>query len=257
MATNIIKTSDAAIYGRDYGATGAAEDEWLKQRESTAGDRNAVQGGMSWANKEAQDAQNRVGVYEDKGLADQFAGGANGNQDRAIQDAYNLASGRTPSAAAYELQAGLDRGSRGQAAVARGARGSAGLAVATGNANSNVSNMQQNAFTQGGIQRAQDMTYGRGLLASMTGQQRDQALARLGQANQVGQYNAQQNDKYGLQMGQAGLALGGAAVAQNNQDQRNYDDQMAPQRAQDEANQQHQLWESEHEKQAIAANKDA
>lgn len=202
MATAIAHIDPAARYGRN---NDLANEAWNHQQDNDQQQKNSASN-AGYAQGAAQTGAGFTGGAENGGLANTEANSRYGAQSGAIGLAGTMARGNTPSQAAYQLQSGLDQGSAQQAAMARGARGSAALATADANANANVSNMQQNAFSQAGILRANEMAAGRGLYGSLSGQQRDQDQQRLQQANDMAQFNAQQHDKYTV--GMAGMATG-------------------------------------------------
>jgi hypothetical protein len=153
-----------------------------------------------------------------------------------------------------QLQSGLNQASAQQQAMGRSARGGAALATAGSNMQANTANLQQNAYSQGGLLRSKDMALGRGMLGTGLGQQQAQDQQRLGMANQLNQFNADANDRFSLGMGQAGVGLGGAANAQNQTDLAWHQGGMQSVEAQSEAEQQRQRWLSNSRSQAVAAN---
>jgi hypothetical protein len=163
----------------------------------------AGMGGSFW--QEAQDPYGSM-AYENQELSNREAQSRDYDQAGAMELARGAAMGQAPSAAAYQMQAGLNAAGAQQAAQAGGARGAAGLAMAQGNAASNVANMQQNAFTAAGQLRAQEMAEARGLYGGLAGQMRQQDQNRLGMGNQMSQFNS----TIGLQrqMGFGNMALG-------------------------------------------------
>ncbi len=164
--------------------------------------------------------------------------------------------GQAPSAAAYQLQAGLDQGLAQQQSMGRSARGAAGLATAESNAGYNSGAMQQNAFTQGGMLRSQDMAAGRGLYGSLLNDQRGQDANALGEANKMSQFNANQYDQYRNQMGNADVAFGSVANGQNGNDLDNWNRGMSPVYAQDDMNQQGQEWQYDDANHRAADNRE-
>jgi hypothetical protein len=144
------------------------------------------------------------------------------DQAGAMQLARDAAMGNAPSEAAYQLQAGLDAASASQASMAGGARGSAALALGQGNAAYNTANLQQQAFTQAGQLRAQEMANARGLYGSLSGQQREQDQNRLSLGNQMSQYNASLNDQQAYNQGMLGVQYGNLANNQSQVDQAYY-----------------------------------
>jgi hypothetical protein len=256
----------AANYGRpagtidDPGGMGGANkarDEWWNRKADNDAQQGMVNGAAGYANQQAGLGQDRGPMaIEDQALSNQEASGAGGHQQGAIGLAGTLARGQQPSQAAMQLQAGLNQSSAMQQSMAAGARGGAALATAGANMGANTAALQQNAWTQGGLLRSRDMAAGRGMLGTGLGQQQAQDQQRLGQANQLGQFNADLNDKYSLGMGQAGVGLGGAANAQQQTDLAWHQGGMTPVEAQSEAQQQQQRWEGDAERQRVAARKE-
>lgn len=253
-----------ATYGRpagtqeDPGGIGGsikARDEWWQGQKRNDADQAGIAGGAGYAQGQANLGQERgATAHEDQGLSNNEASGAGGHQQGAIGLAGTLARGSQPSQAALQLQDGLRMASSQQKAMAGSARGGAALATAGANAQANISNLQQNAWTQGGLLRSRDMAAGRGMLGTGLGQQQAQDQARIGQANQMGQYNAEANDKYSLGMGNAAVGLGDVANQQQQQDFQWYQGGMQSVDAQSEADQQRQRWLADAERQKIAAN---
>lgn len=140
-------------------------------------------------------------AYEDTGLSlnEEMA---RGDQAGAVTLSREAAMGLAPSQAAYQLQAGLDQASNQQLSQAASARGLGAMAVAGGNAAGAIGNLQQNAFTEAGRLRAQEMAEARGMYGSLSGQMRGADQQRLNMGNQMGQYNAGLNEQYGQRMGQ-------------------------------------------------------
>ncbi len=238
-----IHTPKAAQYGDEPGGEDKARQEWLDQMGANDAEQAGIASGMSYADKVAADpGKYRPNAEEDAGLAGQFSSGASGHQQGAIGLARSMASGQAPSQGAYQLQAGLTQGLAQQRAMAGSARGGAALATAGSNQGYNASNMQQNAYTAGGLLRSQDMAAGAGMYGTLAGQQREQAAARLGMGNEMAQFNAEGRDKYGLQMGQAGIGFGDAGNMAAGRDLSNYGQGMNPIKAQTEANQGGQSW---------------
>jgi hypothetical protein len=244
--------TQAANYGNTPDGAVKARDEGLNRLGNNDVDQAAIQGGADYANGQA--ANGRPGATMDPTAANNQASGANGNQAGAIELARRQAMGQSPSQGAYQLQAGLNQASRQQSALAAGARGSAALATGQANQQANTANLQQNAFAGAGMLRSQDMAAGRGLYGSLTGQQRTQDQGALGMANEFGQANQKAGDNYRLGMGQAGVAFGGVANAQQGSDFNNANNAMDPMYAQDDAHQDERVWDAEHRKQAAAAN---
>ena len=143
-------------------------------------------------------------AFENQYLSDNEAMSRDFDQAGALQLAREAAMGQGPSAATYQLQQGLDRGLQQQQALAGSARGAGALALAGANANAAGAQMQNQAATQAGQLRAQEMQQAQQLYGGLSGQQREQDLARLGQGSQMSQYNAGLNDQYRLGMGNLG-----------------------------------------------------
>ena len=253
----------AATYGRpkgtidDPGGMGGAQkarDEWWAGQGQNDIQQERVTSGGAVAGQMSADAQTAgPAVNENRLYAEREASGAGGHQAGAINLASRLAAGNTPSAAAMQLQRGLNTATAQQTAMGRSARGGAAIASAGSNAAANTANLQQNAFTQGGLLRARDMSQGRGLLGSALGQAQSQDEARMGEANRVGQFNSQFRDQSALNWGNAALGLGEVENAQQSQDLDWYRGGMAPVEAQSEADQQAQRWEYDRRKAARAA----
>lgn len=254
MAEIKISTPGAAIYGRKPSGDQVSRDEIMGHAAENDADQANINSGMNYANSEAQKAQTRVGAAEDVGLSNNVAGGANGNQAGAITLARRLATGSQPSAAAYQLQSGLNQATAQQTALGRSARGSAAIATAGANAGYNNANLQQSAFAQGGLLRSRDMATGRGLYGGLVGQAREQDTARIGMANEMSQFNAAQNDKLGLQMGQAAVGFGDVANQQGGSDLNYHQRGMQPINAQAEAEQARRHWLAQGQKTAVANN---
>ncbi len=258
--------TEQAYYGRPTGQSGDplgikkandARDEWWAGQGKNDQQQTWTQSGANYAQEQGALGQDRgATAQQDRGLANNVYGGAGGHQQGAVGLADQMARGSAPSAAAYQLQAGLNQATDQQSSMARSARGGAALATAGANQQANTAALQQNAFTQGGLLRSRDMAQGRGMLGSMLGQQRDQAGQLLGQGNRLNQDNAQRNDAYALGMGNAGVQLGDVANQQQAQDLQWYQGGMQPVDAQSQADQQHQEWNADAEKQRLAAREE-
>lgn len=166
--------------------------------------------GMGWAQGESMRDRGATAV-EDQELSDREAQSRYGDQAGSLMLAREAAMGQAPSQAAYLMQAGLDRSLANQQAMAGGARGAAGIALAQGNAQSNAAAVQNQAYTQAGAMRADEMAGARGLYGGLAGQQRQQDQNRLGMGNEMSRYNAGANDQYRMGMGQLGLGYYGAS----------------------------------------------
>lgn len=164
-----------------------------------------------WYRNAAVDAQGRL-VTENAQLAGN-EGLSRGEQQGATDLARDAAMGNAPSEAAYLMQHGLNQGVAQQQSQMASARGAGALANAQGNASANIAAMQNNTYTQAGALRAQEMAQARGMYGSLAGQMRGADQARLGQSNQMAQFNRQANDQYSLGLGN--LAGDRAKLAQN------------------------------------------
>ncbi len=255
MGNTVINTAPVAMYGDDPNGATKARDEWWKQMGNNDGDQNAVNGAMGYANSQSQGGY-AGGQQENAGLASNEASGAGGHQQGAIGLAGTLARGQAPSAAAYQLQSGLRQGLAQQQSFAQSARGGAALATAGANANANSAAQMGQAYTAGGMLKSRDMAAGRGMLASLTDQQRQQSNQRLGQANEFNQGQTELADKNALGMGQAAVGFGNMANAANGQDLQAYNAGMGVVDAQSEAYQAQKIALANHRKQAVAANEE-
>lgn len=255
MADVTINVPGAANYGRTPGGANAARDEWWNQMSQNDGRQGANLDAQRWAQQQSVNGTGQQAQVDPR-LAGNAGSGAAGNQAQATGLARSMAYGNSPSQAAYQLQAGLDSSSRQQQAMSRSARGGAALATAGRDGAANTSNLQQNAFSQAGLLRAQDMANGRSLYGSMLGQQREQSTALLGMQNEMDQFNAQQKDRYRLGMGQAGLQLGQVGNQQGELDLSNYQQGMNPVNAQTQAQQQYQQWLDSARRQSVSGNQE-
>ncbi len=254
MGNTVIQVPDAARYGRTQNGAETARDEWWGRMGAGDQQQGVIAGALGTVNNAAATGAGHTTAVEDGSLVDNEASGAGGHQNAALGMAQSLASGNQPSQAAYQLQSGLNQASAQQSAAARGARGGAALATADANRAANVSNLQQNAYAQGGLLRSKDMAAGRGMLTSGLAQMRDQDNARLGQGNEFGQFNAGAENGYKLGMGNAAVGIGAAADAYEGLDKQNYDAGMNPIKAQTEGEQGFKRWISSGNRQAVAAN---
>lgn len=255
MAETIIKyNTPPAQYGNSPTGAMDARNEGMGRLANNDPAQRAIGGGMAYANGEA--VNGRPGADMDQTAANNQASGADGNQAGAIELARRQAMGTSPSAAAYQLQAGLTQGLAQQTSMSRGARGGAALATAQSNAGYNQGAMQQNAYTQGGMLKSQDMATGRGIYGSLTNQKRGQDQAAVGMANEFSQANQHAADNYQLGMGNAAVGFGGVANAQNGADFSNAQNAMDPVWQQDDANQDAQGWLAAQRQATAAANKE-
>lgn len=198
-------------YGGGYGADQLAQF-------GINGMTNAGQG-ASWAQQQAMGRRGPQ-AYESQGLSNLEYQARQGDQAGSLQLAREAAMGLAPSAAAFQMQAGLDQSLANQQAMVGGARGGAGLALASANQGANAANLQSQAFNAASQLRANEMAQGRQLYGQLSGQMREQDQARLGMGNQMGMFNANLNDQYRMGMGNMANqrdanALGWYNAAQN------------------------------------------
>ena len=179
-------------YGGQYGADNLAE-YGLNHAAGAAGQSNYFMG-------QARTQRGPVAM-ENQDLSNRESEARYGDQNGAIQLSREAAMGQAPSEAAYMMQQGLDRGLANQQALAGGARGMAGLAMAGSNAAANSGALQNQAFTAAGQMRAGEMAQARGQYGQLAQGQREQDLGRLNMGNQMGQFNATNNNQYQLGMG--------------------------------------------------------
>lgn len=185
------------------GVVGAADSaNWWKNQAQTP------RGAMSWENQE---------------LSDREAQTRYGDQSGAIQLAREAAMGMAPSAAAYQMQSGLDQSLAAQQAQMGGARGAAGVALAGGNAAANSASLMNQTYNQAGQLRAQEMASAMGLYGGLSGQQRSQDLERLGQSTQNTQFNVGANDQYALGAGGVANQYGQQGIGWYGQSAHGYD----------------------------------
>ncbi len=235
---------------RSGGATGAAQ-EWENLNAKNAYAKNGLGAGADIA---ANSSGSRVN--EDPGLSNQFAGGANGNVSGATGLARSMAEGQMPSAAAYQLQAGLNQGLAQQQSIGNSARGGAALATAQSNAQNNSAAMQQNAYSAAGQLRAQEMATGRGLYASLTDQTRGLSNDRLTQANDVTAGNGARADNFNLNMGGAAVGIGQVENRFNGQELNNDIRGHAPSVANDDAEEDYRVYLANKEANRVRDNKE-
>lgn len=143
----------------------------------------------SWASGMARNQGPQA--FENQQLSDNEATSRGYHQEGALNLALKGALGNQPSEAAYQLQSGLDKSIAGQNSFAGSARGAAGIANASANAGANVANLQNQAFTEAGRLRAQEIAGYTGMYGQLAGQQREQDQSRLGMGNAMSQFNAQ------------------------------------------------------------------
>lgn len=178
------------------GYDGAAAD-YASIGQQGIGKSNAM---ADWAQGQAQ--QTGPQAFENQQLSNNEATSRGYHQEGALNLALQGALGNQPSVAAYQLQSGLDRALANQSAIAGGARGAAGLATAQQNAAAAGANLQNQAFTEAGRLRAQEIQGYTGMYGQLAGQQREQDQARLGMGNQMSQFNAQNQTQRQLGFGQ-------------------------------------------------------
>jgi hypothetical protein len=143
-------------------------------------------------------------AYENRGLAQNDADIAGGDQAGSIQLDREAAMGLAPSAAAYDMQRGLNQAVASQRGQVASARGNAGVALAQGNVGGNIAALQQQAFLNAQQMRAQEMAQARGQYGQDVYNARAQNQNRLNMGNQMSQYNSTLGSNYALGMG--GLA---------------------------------------------------
>lgn len=180
------------------------------------------------------------------------AGGAGGHQDGAIGLAGTMALGRGPSVGAMQLQRGLNQASDQQQALARSARGGAAIATAGANAQANTAALQQNAWSQAGALRAQEMAAGRNMYGTGLGQQQDQNGQRIGQGNDLQQFNSGQRDSTTLGMNGAAVGLGNVGIGTDKINKGYYDIGMQPVNALNDSQQAGQVQKGAEEKRRVA-----
>ncbi len=150
---------------------------------------------------------------QNQGQMNQEAGARGYDQMGALQLQREAAMGQSPSAAAYQMQQGLDQSLANQQAMAGGARGAAGLALAGSNAMSNSANLQNNAFTNASALRAQEMQGARSGYGDLASNVRAQDQGIIGLSDQVGNNNANNVNGYRLGVGGVGASYAGAGMA--------------------------------------------
>ncbi len=176
----------------NFGKSVADQGHGISDRASgyATGANNAMNAGYNNPNEAFQGKENYGQV------ANEYA--SRGIQGNALGLAQSAAQGDQPSAAQYMMNSGLNTAMANQQAIAGGARGAGGLALAGGNMAANQANLQSQAFNQGGQLRAQEMAQARDAYGNLAGQQRSQDQARLGQGNQMSQFNAGQRQTAGM-----------------------------------------------------------
>lgn len=171
------------------------------------GGMNRAQGNADWAMGQAMQDRGPT-AWEDQALSNREADARYGDQAGALQLVREAAMGNAPSEAAYMMQRGLDQAVAGQQSAAGSARGAAALANAQGNMAANQANLQNQAFTQAGQLRANEMAQARGAYGGLAGQMRQQDLERLAQGSAMANANAARNDAYRGMMMQGANAFG-------------------------------------------------
>jgi hypothetical protein len=141
-------------------------------------------------------------AFENQALSNNEATSRGYHQDGALNLALKGALGNQPSVAAYQLQSGLDSAVAQQQAMTGGARSAGGIALAANNAGANVAALQNQAFTQAGQLRAQEIAGYSSMYGQLAGQQREQDQNRLGMGNQMSQFNASNTTQRQLGFGQ-------------------------------------------------------
>lgn len=141
-------------------------------------------------------------AWENQSLSDNEATSRGYHQEGALNLALQGALGNQPSEAAYQLQSGLDKSLAQQSAMAGSARGAGGISNASANAGANMAALQNQAFTEAGRLRAQEIAGYTNMYGGLAGQQREQDLGRLGMGNQMSQFNASNTTQRQLGFGQ-------------------------------------------------------
>lgn len=196
VGKNRFETSPYSGQAAQWGGEGGA-DWYAGIGAQGLGQSNAQ---ADWARQMAQEQGPQA--YENQRLSNLEATSRGYHQEGALNLALQGALGNQPSAAAYQMQAGLDQALANQQAMAGGARGAAGLAVAQSNAGANMANLQQNAFNQAGQLRANEIAQYANMYGGLAGQQREQDLQRLGLGNSMSQFNAGNTTQRQLGFGQ-------------------------------------------------------
>lgn len=156
----------------------------------------------SWASAQAKNQNPQA--WENQDLSNNEATSRGYHQEGALNLALQGALGNQPSEAAYQLQSGLDKSLAQQTAMAGSARGAGALATASANAGAGMANLQNQAFTEAGRLRAQEIAQYSQMYGGLAGQQREQDQNRLGMGNQMSQFNAQNTTQRQLGFGQLG-----------------------------------------------------
>lgn len=125
------------------------------------------------------------------------------NQARSFQTALmgqlqNQANGVGPSLAGGQLQQGVEASLRAQQAAAASSRGRSGFGLAARNLGNQASAMQGNAAMQAAQLRMAEQQSAQQQLGNVAGATRGQDLGYGGMQNQMGQFNAAQQNQFGL-----------------------------------------------------------
>lgn len=193
-----IEFDNTPFYGTDYydptqhlygGYAGGANDAMMRQY----GFQNEQMGYDEAFRKAAMEAQQRQ-LTNDPRL-DMYQNASRAENQGAVDLARGAAMGEAPSEAAYMMQAGLNSAMNNQQGLAAGARGAAAIANAQGNAMDNTAAMQQQAYTEAGRLRAQEMAQARGMYGTMANQLGGLDAQRQAQYYQNQLANRQSNDQ--------------------------------------------------------------
>lgn len=180
----------------------AAATAYYTQQANQAGRQAAPQIGQAGMSTYDQQMGNVNAAYGQAGNANMGAQRnqqtAFGTQQAALGNLAQAASGKGPSAAQGQLQAGLEQGINANMAMANSARGQAGTA-----------NAQKNALGQNAMMAGQSANQA----AQLRAQEMQAAQSQYAQgASQLGQNANQAQNQYGQQqLGFAGLGMQGAA----------------------------------------------
>ncbi len=195
------------VQGADWGRDPNAAQDYYNLGKTGLGASNAD---ASWASNMAR--KNGPMAWEDQDLSNREATTSGYHQQGALNLALNGALGNQPSEAAYQLQAGLDKAVGQQTALQGSARGAAGIANAGANAGGNIANLQQNAFTDAGRLRAQEIAMYSNMYGNLSNQVAQQDMNRLAEGNRMAQFNAQNTT--GRQLGFLNGSYQGQQVGQ-------------------------------------------
>lgn len=221
VGKNNFQATPYQVQPMNWGGGPGGAEHWSKMGLDNLDNAGAAR---NWAMGQAQQDRGPQAL-EDQTLSNREADARYGDQNGALQLAREAAMGNAPSEAAYMMQRGLDSAVAGQQSAAGSARGAAAMAQAQSNAAANTANLQNQAFTQAGQLRANEMAQARGQYGGLAGQQREQDLQRLGMGNDMANKNADRNDAYkGMMMGGAN-AFGNQAMGWYNGAQNPYNKQ--------------------------------